>query len=97
MDVFKEYKSIFECAGKYRAIQTQCDQHEEEDNGPEGGATESGDGLWVHDKHQTSPCIDREHNHITGPALAGEQMATLIRLKERLLLLGQSNLCVSLY
>lgn len=36
----------------HRAVQTQCDQHEEEDDGEEGGCWHVGYGLRVCDKEE---------------------------------------------
>lgn len=35
---------------------TECDEHEEEDDGPKHGAGHGGDGLWVHSEHQAGSC-----------------------------------------
>ena len=40
----------------YRAIEAEGDEHEEEDDGPERGASDGGDGLRVHDEYQTGTC-----------------------------------------
>jgi len=39
---------------EYRAVETECDQHEEEDNRPEDGSRERRYGLRIDDKHKTS-------------------------------------------
>lgn len=36
----------------YRAVQTQCDQHEEEDDGEEGGCWHVGYGLRICDEEE---------------------------------------------
>ncbi len=37
----------------HRTVKSECDQHEEEDDGPEHGPVQRGDRLRVHDEHQT--------------------------------------------
>ena len=54
-------------SGTHGAVEAQSEQHEEEDDGPEGGAGQRGDGLRVGHEHQAwtyhtpSPALSTLH------------------------------------
>ena len=51
-------------SGTHGAVEAQSEQHEEEDDGPEGGAGQRGDGFRVGHEHQAWTC------HTPSPALS---------------------------
>ena len=42
--------------GAYLAVQTDGEEHEEEEDGPQWGDGQSGHSLWVHNECQTRTC-----------------------------------------
>ena len=48
----------------YSTVESQCDEHEEEDDCPEGGSSQCGYGLRVHLKHQARSCNTGTHIQI---------------------------------
>ena len=47
-----------------RAVQTQHDDHEEEDDGEEGGCGHVGDGLGIDDEQQTGACREERRGTV---------------------------------
>lgn len=48
----------------YRGVQSQCDEHEEEDNGPQTGQPQVTDRLGVHDEDETHICAQTKQADI---------------------------------